>query len=154
MEVFSTIISSAATTILAAFVTHFILQIVKNRLTNRYEEKSEELLIEYSSIRDATHAAGTMDILMQYNSLTNLAKSILRLKGYSVTGENLRYISNKLIDLDIFDESDIVKINNVRTVRNNVAHGTQLPTKEVIAETVKAIGELTDKLRAELIRDN
>lgn len=145
-ELLRQILSGIGTAIAVLVMLSLVVQTSSNKLKERYKNKSRTLLIEYAKMLDAGKTTNTTDILSQQHILTSLVQGVLGLKGYGVGSDDLIPMSKKLVDLGIFNSSDLNSIAAIQSAYDAISHGTPLPAKP----SIKELGEIIDALAIKL----
>jgi len=91
------------------------------------------------------------EIVMLYHQLVSLSRSILSLKGYGASGENLINITKNLISLAILKESDLDTVKKIQGTRNKIVHPDHPVSSGQLKTTRRELENLIAQLKVSLV---
>lgn len=124
---------------------------------SRQQDKYEVTL---RNLREQVYAAKTpidtkqispYEIVMLYHQFVSLAKSLLKLKGYGISGENIQTISRSLEELKVFDKQDMRDVRKIRDLRNKIVHTDKPVGRKDLDESRKLLEDLVSKLKEAIL---
>lgn len=120
-----------------------------NKQSKKYEARLNELrklvYVESTPI-DVKHIS-PYQIVMLYHQLITLSKSILRIKGYGIAGENIYLISEDLRRLDVLNKTDIKNIIKIQNFRNTIIHANKSIPHDTLVYYKDLLESIINKLK-------
>ena len=129
------------------------LFVMKQLATSKLRLSTEQEAAHIRSITFDFNADDIKDVrskesifLKKYEETSEIARALLRLKGYGVAKENLSRVAGILADKNVFDDKDLLVAKNITSARNSYAHTGEGLTKQKIDTMIKELEYLQKKI--------